>query len=98
MTREEKLYAMRTRDLVQYCLDHGIKVSQTKGNLKEARAGVIQRILAAEKDGVMTVDSLLTEFKSMSDDMSLAAWYEKVNQLDHDDQIRLFDALGSIKE
>ena len=60
MTKEEKLVAMRAKDLVQYCIDHGIKVSQSHGNLKEARGAVIKRILDAEgeNDEVTTTGQL----------------------------------------
>lgn len=69
MTREEKLMSMRGKDLVQYCLDNDIKVHQSRGILKEARAGVVARILAAESgipepEWKEETDNLLEEFRA----------------------------------
>ena len=93
MTREEKLYSMRTKDLVQYCLDHGIKVSQTRGQLKEARAGVIQRIMAAEA-GEPTLESLVNEFNSLPDDANLAEIFTKLEKLSDSDQQAFMDIIA----
>lgn len=69
MTRYEKFYSMRGRDLVQYCIDHNIRVSQTRGQLKENKANVVNRILAMERgepepEWKEKVDILLEEFKT----------------------------------
>lgn len=93
MTREEKLYSMRTKDLVQYCLDHGIKVSQTRGQLKEARAGVIQRIMAAEA-GEFTLDDLVQEFNNLPDDANLAEIFTKLEKLSDSDQQAFMDIIA----
>ena len=93
MTREEKLYSMRTKDLVQYCLDHGIKVSQTRGQLKEARAGVIQRIMAVEA-GEPTLESLVNEFNNLPDDANLAEIFTKLEKLSDSDQQAFMDIIA----
>lgn len=69
MTKYEKFYSMRGCDLVQYCIDHNIRVSQTRGQLKENKANVVNRILAAESgepepEWKEKVDMLLEEFKT----------------------------------
>lgn len=96
MTREEKLGSMRSKDLVQYCIDHGIKVSQSRGLLKEARANVIQRILDVERGTAITVDSLVEEFKSLSDNEDAAGIMEKVNNLDAEDRIQFYKLLAEL--
>lgn len=70
MTREEKLYSMRGKDLVQYCIDHGIKVHQTRGILKEPIKNVVNRILAVEAGAPRPewqdeVDGMVEEFKAL---------------------------------
>lgn len=94
MTREEKFMAMRGKDLVQYCLDNGIKVSQSRGILKEARADVVKRILDAEQNGITTVDSLLEELRNLPGDAKVDAIMAKVNELDVEDRAKFYQRLA----
>lgn len=48
MTRREELIAMRGRDLIELANKLGVKVNASKTSLKEAKAGVVDRILLAE--------------------------------------------------
>lgn len=83
MTREEKLYSMRGKDLVQYCLDSGIKVHQSRGLLKEARAGVIQRILdfEANQNYSEKISYLANIFKSRTDQDDVSDIMDELNNL-----------------
>lgn len=91
MTREEKLSSMRTKDLVKYAQKLGVKVSQTRGMLKEARAGVIKRIIAAEEGRSLTVEDLADLFMSLSDDANVAAIFDAVTNLSPDEQVRFLE-------
>lgn len=96
MTREEKLMSMRSRDLVELCQKMGVKVSQSRGNLKEARAGVIQRILDAEQNGIVTASSLFEEFKNLPEDACVADILAKVGGLDAEEQAEFYRMLGNL--
>ena len=91
MTREERLTSLRTKDLVKYAQKLGVKVSQTRGMLKEARAGVIKRIIAAEEGKLFTVEDLADLFMALSDDANVADIFDKVSQLSPEDQIRFLE-------
>ena len=91
MTREERLTALRTKDLVKYAQKLGVKVSQTRGMLKEARAGVIKRIIAAEEGKLLIVEDLADLFMELSDDANVADIFDKVSKLSPEDQVRFLE-------
>lgn len=93
MTREEKLGAMRTRDLVAYAQKVGAKISQTRGMLKESRASAIRKIIAAENNITITVTDLVEEFKNLPDDASLADLSAKFGMLSADDQMLFMEMI-----
>lgn len=93
MTREEKLGAMRTKDLVAYAQKIGAKVSQTRGMLKESRASAIRKIIAAENMATATVNDLVNEFKNLPDDAPLEELATKLELLSVDDQMLFMEMI-----
>ena len=93
MTREEKLGAMRTKDLVAYAQKIGAKVSQTRGMLKESRASAIRKIIAAENMATATVNDLVNEFNNLPDDAPLEELATKLELLSVDDQMLFMEMI-----
>lgn len=96
MTRKEKLGSMRSRDLVELCQKMGVKVSQSRGNLKEARAGVIQRILDFENSQKYSerISHLADIFKSRTEEDDVSDIMDELNGLG---ESAIIDFLNMVK-
>lgn len=76
MTRKEQLFTLRGRDLIALCEKLGVKVNASRNSLKEAKAGVIERILAAES--ASDTDAVSTPLEdSVTDDTDTAVETER---------------------